>query len=135
MHVCVPVIVNQSGCGRCHSSRSHSRNEWVVQAAGRVRCAKAELAASLGQTEEVALPWGWDGGRVVVYCHPCEIWFEFAASKPFIKSDYLIICTCPLTLHIYTHRLFLTFKCYTQAKDSIQGDNIPPTTPATANYY
>lgn len=32
----------------------------------RLRCARAELAASPGQTEEVALPRGWDGGRVVV---------------------------------------------------------------------
>lgn len=33
--LCGSVIVDQSYCGGCHSNRSHSRNEWEVQAAGR----------------------------------------------------------------------------------------------------
>lgn len=32
---------------------------------GTGHCARAELAAALGQTEEVALPWGWHGR---LYC-------------------------------------------------------------------
>lgn len=32
---------------------------------GMGHCARAELAAALGQTEEVALPWGWHGW---LYC-------------------------------------------------------------------
>lgn len=52
-------------------------------------CARAELAASLWQTEEVALPWGWDGGWLDVPVIICE-YFETSKSKDIYKfrSDH-----------------------------------------------
>lgn len=89
-HVCAPVIVNQSCCGQCHSNRSHSRYEWVVRAEGWGLHARAKLAASLGQTEEVALPRGWDGGRGgcgAIFVRSCMCVLRHQSVKTFVKSD------------------------------------------------
>lgn len=56
------VTVDRSYCSGCHSNRSHSRNEWVVQAAG--RGAAPNWQPTLGQTEQAAPLREREGGCV-----------------------------------------------------------------------
>lgn len=95
----VQSLVNQGYCGRCQSNRSHSRNEWVVQAAGRGIVPGLNWQPLWGRRSK----WRCHGGGTMagwIYCYPCE------ASKTLKrKSTYLIISKCSATIHCLVYKL------------------------------